>query len=276
MRTRNSLSLLSLLAILCLGSVPAQAWGPEGHVIVARIAELRLTPEANKKIQALVNGAHISDENFCNWADHIRHDREETAPWHFVDIPFDAERYEPVRDCASHKGCVIEAVRDFNRLVAARETSQSERVEALKFLVHFVGDLHQPLHCAERHGDKGGNLCWVVLPGESKPKKLHGVWDGDLVRKNMEFHRMDPLTFAALLNSRITKEQAEKWKTGDPAAWAWETHVLAVTKAYYTIPDNTGNKILSRDYVQLNQGTVDEQLKKGGVRLAELLNQAFK
>jgi hypothetical protein len=269
-------SFLYLGAILCVGSLPAQAWGPDGHVIVARIAELRLTPEASKKIQVLLNDARISDESFCNWADYVRRDRSETAPWHFVDIPYDAEQYEPVRDCANHQGCVIEAVRDTARMIADPDASESERVEALKFLVHFVGDLHQPLHCAERNGDKGGNLCMVVLPGESKPKKLHVVWDVDLVKKNLSVHQMDALTFAALLNSRITKEQAEKWKTGSSADWAWESHLLAVTKTYATIPAHTGNKILTRDYVETNQSVVDEQFKRAGVRLAELLNQAFK
>lgn len=274
--TLHNRVLFGALSLFFIGSLSAQAWGPDGHVIVARIAELRLTPEASKKIQALTNGARISDENFCNWADHVRKDRSETAPWHYVDIPFDAEKYEPVRDCVKHQGCVIEAVRDFSRLIADPDTTQVDRIEGLKFLVHFVGDMHQPLHCGERNGDKGGNLCMVVLPAGSKPRKLHVVWDVDLVEKNLKFHHMEPPALAALLNSRITKEQEEKWKTGDSADWAWESHVLAVTKAYYTIPAHTGNKILTRDYMEMNQSVVDEQFKKGGVRLAELLNQAFK
>jgi hypothetical protein len=280
--TLHSRIFLSALCLLCVGSPPARAWGPDGHIIVARIAELRLTPEASKKIGALLNGEkssgkaiRISDENFCNWADYVRRDRSETAPWHFVDIPFDAKSYDPVRDCANHQGCVVEAVRDFSRLIADPDTSQTERLEGLKFLVHFVGDMHQPLHCAERNGDRGGNECWVTFPGIAKAQKLHVVWDVHLVKKNMEFHRMDALAFAALLNSRITKEQEALWKQGSSADWAWESHMVAVTKTYATIPVG-GGKILSHDYVETNQSVVDEQLKRGGVRLAELLNEAFK
>jgi len=282
MRTRNVLISLLMPGVLCVGPRPAHAWAPDGHIIVAHIAELRLTPEAQQRIDAMLNGdrkagkpVRISDERFCNWADYVRKERSESAPWHFVDIPFQAEGYDPVRDCARHHGCVVEAVRDFSRLIGDPDVGQTERVEALKFLVHFVADLHQPLHCAERHGDKGGNLCVVTFPGIAKPQKLHVVWDVHLVQKNMHFHRMDALSFAELLNSRITKEQEAVWKQGTPADWAWESHVVAVTKTYATIPAG-GGKILSRDYVETNQSVVDGQFKKAGIRLAELLNQAFR
>ena len=131
--------------LLALGvPVTALAWGSEGHEIVGRIAELRLKREALTGLNTLLGSPanakpHVPLADMSNWADEVRRGRPETAPWHFVDIPFAAERYEPGRDCnGNHKGCVIEAIRDQARLIGDREAGNTERVEALKFLVHFV------------------------------------------------------------------------------------------------------------------------------------------
>lgn len=269
---------LPFFAVL-LRSVSVFAWGTEGHEIVGRIAELRLSSNATKAVSLLLNNSnqltavHLSD--VANWADHVRRERSETAPWHFVDIPFAAEAYDADRDCVSHEGCVVEAVTHFAEVISQNQTSMIARVEALKFLVHFVGDLHQPLHCAERDGDKGGNLCMVRWPGESKPVKLHVIWDVNLPRESLQTQHLQPLPYADKLNARITPEQAASWSTGTPADWAWESHQLAVTKVYPEIPESGPAHRLSDQYIKSGQVVVDEQLAKAGVRLARLLNDAF-
>ena len=130
-------------------------------------------------------------------------------------------------------------------------------------------------HCAERSGDKGGNLCRVHWPGESKPTKLHVVWDVHILRRNLEEAQLGALEYAGKLNTRITDEQAATWKTGNPAAWAWEAHTIAVTKVYAGIPDDGSTGRITEDYIHAGQAIVDEQLMKGGVRLAAILNDIF-
>lgn len=262
-----------LLAFLT--PLTAFAWGNEGHEIVGKIAELRLTPSAVAGIHDIL-GATTSLADVSNWADDVRRRRSETAPWHFVDIPFAATGYEPDRDCnGEHKGCVVEAIRDQARLAGDREAGKTERLEALKFLVHFVGDAHQPLHCAERNGDKGGNLCRVQWPGESKPTKLHVIWDVHILRRNLDEAQLGPIDYAGQLNARINTEQAAGWKAGTPADWAWEAHQIAVAKVYAGIPDDGSTGQITEAYIHAGQTIVDGQLMKGGVRLAAVLNDIF-
>ncbi len=272
--------------VTLLAPVTASAWGPDGHQIVARVAELRLTPDTQRGIIALLTGTTnsivagpvtgIADGHLPSWADDVRRRRSETAPWHFVDIPFTAGSYDPARDCnGEHQGCVVEAIRDQARLMGDRGAGSTERVEALKFLVHFVGDAHQPLHCAERNGDKGGNLCRVEWPGESKPTKLHVVWDSHILRRNLDEAQLNATEYAEKLNARITDEHAAAWKTGTSADWAWEAHQVAVTKVYAGIPDDGSTGKITEEYIHAGQSIIDEQLMKGGVRLAHILNEAF-
>jgi hypothetical protein len=161
-------------------AVPALAWWDAGHQIVANIAERRLTPAAKREtneLLALEHQRHLS--SIASWADDIRRDRHETASWHFVDIPLDASRYDPARDCKDGDCVVVQIVR-FAHVLADPHAKPRARLEALKFVVHFVGDIHQPLHC-ENHGDHGGNDVHVGWFG--KPTNLHAVWDGSIIEK---------------------------------------------------------------------------------------------
>ncbi len=280
---RHSCGRLAGLVAGILGAtaLAAHAWGPEGHAMVGRIAEKNLTPETLRAVNELLNGTntvtvHISDNDIANWPDFIRKECPETGPWHFVDIPFAAEKYDDQRDCVAHQGCVVEAIPRFQQALADNQTNTAARVEALKFLVHFVADVHQPLHCAERNGDKGGNFCRVRWPGEPKVANLHSVWDFNLPRKNLEDAVLTPVAYGDRLSGQITAAQAAAWKPGTSADWAWESHQLAVTKVYATIPADGTTITLSADYIASSQPLVDEQLKKAGIRLARLLNDSLK
>ena len=262
------------LVLLSLGAMTGLAWGPAGHEIVGRIAEQHLTPATIQFIHNLHDPEiHIADAGFANWADFIRKDRPETASWHFVDIPFAANQYDPDRDCRQHGGCVVEAIERFRRVLADRQTNVAARIEALKFLVHFVGDIHQPLHCAERHGDHGGNTVWVDWPGNPQATKLHAVWDANLVEKNLHDRQLTATEFAAQLNHAVTAAQLQVWSAGTPADWAWESHRLAITEVYATIPESDRVHPLDAAYIANGQHLIAEQLTKAGIRLAVLLNQ---
>ncbi|MEI6084682.1 MAG: S1/P1 nuclease [Verrucomicrobiota bacterium] len=271
----------TIFAALLLLTGTCRAWGPEGHEIVGRIAEKNLTPAALHHLNELLNGTNavtvcISDTHIANWPDEIRHDRPETAPWHYVDIAFDAEKFDRDHDCLAHTGCVVSAIEQFTQVLADKQTNTAARLEALKFLVHFVGDIHMPLHCAQRHDDHGGNMVWVRWPGEPKAAKLHGIWDVNFVQTNLHESGLAPLPYADQLSGKITPEQSATWSTGTPADWAWESHRIAVTKVYAGIPAYGSAFVIPAEYIKANQPVVAEQLTKAGLRLARLLNEALR
>ena len=268
-----------ILAGCCLGAGASYAWGPEGHEIVGYIAEHHLTPQAVRVIHDLLNAGptntniRISDPRIANWADDLRETHPETAPWHFVDIPFDATAYDADRDCRQHGGCIIEAIERFRNVLADSPTHAAARVEALKFLVHFVGDIHMPLHCINRHDDMGGNMVWVRVPGDEKATRLHAFWDENLVVKSLHDRQLTPATYADWLNRAITSEQRKLWNAGTPTEWAWESHQLAIKQVYAGIPEHSKAHLLDTAYITSGQRLVAEQLSKAGIRLAYLLNE---
>src|SRR5215471_20762480 len=130
-------------------------WGPEGHQIVAALAQARLTENARKGIQSLIGEASLA--SVANWADEVRPQRDETYNWHFVDIPMNASGFSDEGDCflpnshhkdaaTDHHNCVVNRIEMFRRVLSDTSAPKDARVESLKFLVHFIGDIHQPLH----------------------------------------------------------------------------------------------------------------------------------
>src|SRR5262245_32743310 len=171
---------VSLVLILLMPTL-ALAWGGDGHQIVGLIAENRLTPEAKAAIHGLLGeGADISDADVANWADEVRRDRTETGPWHYVNIPTSQPAYDAARDGKDGSNG-IEKNSAFERILSDKNSPRDDRVEALKFLVHFVGDIHQPLHCADRNGDRGGNARLVFFLDEPMATNLHHCWDTSIL-----------------------------------------------------------------------------------------------
>jgi hypothetical protein len=258
-----------------LSCASAWAWGPDGHRIVARIAEDRLTAKARAGVTALLApGQSLADNYVCNWPDYIRDDQPETGPWHYVDIPYDAVAYNAARDC-TNGACVVAQVIRCERSIATPAKSATRRSRALKFFVHFVGDMHQPLHCISRDDDAGGNLRTVIYPGDPKESNLHAIWDANLVLANLGTNSWR--AYADTLNGRITPAEAAAWSLGTPADWANESHAIAVNVTYKGVPP-TGGPPFEPDkaYIAAGRRVVDEQLMKAGVRLAALLNRAFR
>lgn len=167
-------NLLPLWFVLLMPSA-LFAWGGDGHQIVCLIAEDHLSPAAKAGIHDLLGAdINISDAEIASWADNIRRERRNTASWHFVDIPVDASGFDEQRD-GKHGNNVIDKIDQFERVLLNHNVSREKRAEALKFLVHFVGDLHQPLHCADRN-DKGGNSRLVFFLDQPRALNLHSVW----------------------------------------------------------------------------------------------------
>jgi S1/P1 Nuclease len=172
------------------------AWGQEGHSIVAEIAQRRLSPAALQKVNELLVGelpglpgsSPIGLASIASWADDYRASHDESRNWHFVNVPYGRDHYDPVTDCqldAMYGDCIMNAVERFTAVLRDCSQPASERRSALKFVVHFIGDLHQPLHAATRVNtdtaadDRGGNEIKVTFLGI--PSNLHHLWDTDLL-----------------------------------------------------------------------------------------------
>jgi hypothetical protein len=162
----------------------ARAWGPQGHVVVAMVAEDRLTPKTREAARKILFGAPLATSAI--FADEYRVTHPETSRWHYVDIPFEETKYNEERDCAvlTTGDCIIRAIERAKTIVKDVSAKPFDRADALKYLVHFMGDLHQPFHAIERKlpdgkGDEGGNKVDVTFFGERT--KLHALWDSGLI-----------------------------------------------------------------------------------------------
>jgi hypothetical protein len=162
----RALHLIAAAVLAYAAPTGAFAWGVEGHAIVADIAEARLTPAAKAQVVSMLSGEnHTRLDEISSWADEVRNQKPKTASWHFVDVPFDAPGYDPSRDCADGN-CVVRQIIDFTAVLGNNSATPTDRFEALKWVVHFVGDIHQPLH-AEDDKDRGGND--VSFPRKGRP-----------------------------------------------------------------------------------------------------------
>lgn len=290
MRSRFFRFALSCCAAL-LASSPASAWWEDGHIIISRIAESRLTKEAQAGIKDLLGDnaegeRAISDSRICNWADLIRssgalnrkYSRNDT--WHYINIDINMKKEDfKLPDNDNH---VIGAIERFKKVLKDPHASKEDRREALLFLVHFIGDLHQPLHTGFRDGDRGGNLQPIksVLGKAEDKLNLHKVWDGHILKAERGDLTNDD--FARRLVEEIKNDDCEKWCKGEVADWVWESHAIVVERVYKfsdgkKIPkrDEPAVELTAENYIKANQLIVRGQLKKGGVRLAKVLNECF-
>jgi len=156
-----------LVLVFWLAAVPpVYSWGVTGHALVARLAAARLSPKTAATVAEIL-GPDETLTSVSSWADRVRPDRRETGPWHYVDIQITDAHLDMKRDCPDGN-CVLVKIEEFQRTLKDRSATPEKRKEALMFLVHFIGDLHQPLHCADNHNDRGGNNVAVTFFGHPK------------------------------------------------------------------------------------------------------------
>jgi hypothetical protein len=283
------LSRLLAASVLLALPVSAHAWGYKGHEVIAGIARFYLTPAARAKVDALL--ATDTDTltkpdmlSRATWADVYRGaGHRETAEWHFVDIELDHPdlaaacfAFPPAGGPASAgpaEDCVVNKVDEFEAELSDPATRQLERVLALKYLLHFVGDLHQPLHAADNH-DKGGNCVRLALGGP-RTVNLHSYWDTVVVDALGD----DPQQIADRLRAAISASDKAQWEKGDPRSWAMESFAAAKT-AYSLNPPagcdpNAAPVAVPVGYDAAARQVATVQLERAGVRLAALLNRAL-
>jgi S1/P1 Nuclease len=231
-------------------------WGPEGHHAIARIAGSNLNPKAIAAVKDLLG---VSMAEVSTWADEIRPQRRETAPWHYINIPIDAVHTSSADYCPKD-GCVVSKIEDLVKTLKT-STNREDRAEALKFLIHFVGDMHQPLHAGDKK-DRGGNDTKVVYFGQEF--NLHRIWDSDLLARmdNNEDHLVNSL--------RASWWQRRKMSQGGVEDWVWESRDIARDVAYKNLMPQ-----LSEAYQKAAEPALRLQLQRGGIRLAKLLDESL-
>jgi hypothetical protein len=256
--------MIRIFVILTLLALPSSAfaWGAEGHEIVAAIALRALSPAARSQVAFLLGGEAMLIHD-SNWADEVRDQRPDARRWHFVDIPLQAPAFDARRDCAGGDCVVAQITRDA-RILANRRQPAALRAEALRFLIHFVADVHQPLH-AEDNDDHGGNGVRVYLRGQRT--NLHHIWDVSVV----EALGFDANAVSSDIALGISSEQRKSWQAGTPESWANEAHTIAREEIYSFV---NGRRTLRMPpaYLDLENGVTRAQLAKAGLRLAWLLN----
>lgn len=282
------------LAFLLASASAAFGWGPDGHHIVGEIAWRFLEPTAEAEVSRLLagdDGRALSGDcpllepdrtlaQASYWADRIRicPSYEWAGPYHYINVPEDRSRIDLARDCPA-RGCVLRGVEEYSTILGDRGASLAERREALKFLAHFVGDLHQPLHVSNA-ADRGGNDIPVRFFGEEA--NLHEVWDSLLLQHRIWWWRWLAWKLRRMADEAgespqvpfqrergITEEERSRWMQGTPLGWAEESLRLARSHAYAVPADGR----LGRDYYERNLPLVEERLQQAGVRLAFLLNR---
>jgi hypothetical protein len=268
--------LIAMVALALAGTAPCWGWGPQGHRLVAEVAWDHLTPEAKTSVQALLGDESLADVS--SWADHYLEGNTQTAPWHYVDIPVDAAAYDRDRDCPVQPGvkagsardkwrdCAVDRIEYNEERVADASLDRLDRGVALKFLVHFVGDVHQPFHGLGV--EAGGNGIHVSVFGSAScgnhPCNLHAVWDSGLI----EHRHLDDAEYLKVLESEIAEK---KMVAGDgtPADWALESRDLG--KAALVAQGAN----IDEAYYQRNITVINQRLEQGGLRLAAEINAAF-
>jgi hypothetical protein len=254
---RAPTSLVLLLLAVSLSS-PLSAWGPNGHRIVGRIAMNHLSEEAARAIDGLIGPEGL--DQVSTWPDDIRSDPSwrKAAPWHFISID-DGETLETT--ARAPEGDVLEAMQRFEAVLRNPQANRQSKQEALKFMVHFVGDVHQPLHVGRR-ADRGGNSIEVMWFSEKT--NLHAVWDSHLI----EHEKLSFSDFASFID-HPTQEEIRKWQGAAYADWIRESK--AEREKVYKIGDGK----LGFQYAFDNMPLIRHRLVQAGVRLAGLLNSIF-
>lgn len=261
--------MLMLLAAATLATTPLAPdstallrWGGMGHRVIARVAAGRLSPAAKQEVRRLLGQETLA--KVSTWPDEVRRDRPATAPWHYVDIPIYDSVYRPDKVCES--GCVISALEAQREILADRSRPRAERAEALKWVVHLMGDLHQPLHVGDR-GDRGGND--VRISYDDKPGNLHGLWDTGLLLATGQ----DEDELVAVVERRLRRRGDLATLTGGSVLdWAMESHAASRDVVYGFLPASLA---LDRRYLEQVRPLLEDRLLRGGARLAAMIERAL-
>ncbi|MFD2516702.1 S1/P1 nuclease [Salinimicrobium flavum] len=236
-------------------------WGRTGHRATGEVAEGHLSKKAKQKIRKLLDGQSLAFVS--TYGDDIKSDPKYRYlnTWHYVNI--DKGETEYSKENANPKGDIIQGIEECITVLKDKNTSKDEKAFYLKLLVHFVGDLHQPMH-AGRGEDKGGNDIQVRWFGQGS--NIHRVWDSEMIN---DFQ----MSYTELAHStdELSKEEIRQIKAGSLLDWMYESKELS-TRVYDSV--EIGEK-LGYEYMYEWFPVLHDQIQKGGIRLADILNEIF-
>ena len=294
---------LGVVSSVLLLTTPAWSWGHDGHRLVAKIAAKNLTPDTRQKLAAILQtddaGLDAAMANAATWPDEIDKSATGTRDWHFIDVtvtaPFSLDGL-----CPDHN-CVVDRIKEMSdrlqqnqtgfALAQAPDPNQPMTAQELSFLIHFVGDIHQPLHAAT-DGDRGGNCVKLTkaIP-HSTTTEVHAVWDVDeVVAVFQDLANSSPTPasedqVADALFQQYKKAGAGDWEKASVEDWAHESNDLARADVYKKlhIPNHTAapgqcatgiaKVAITPTYLTGNVPDTEQQLMRAGIRLADMLNQ---
>lgn len=256
-----------LLCLICaLSAIKMQAWGTTGHRVIAEIAERNLTEKSKAEVKRLLDNQYMA--YWANWADFIKSDTSDkwkhTHVWHFVNAPANlnkAEYIEAIKNVKQEN--LYSEIPKLADVLKSKTSSDEDKKEALIFLIHLMGDMHQPMHTG-REEDLGGNT--IKIQWFWQDTNLHTLWDSKLVD-----HEKYSYTEYATVLGVLTEEQKQLMQEGNLEDWFYDSHLLA--NMLYGMTKEGDN--LSYDYNYRVRPYVDGQLQKAGLRLAKFLNNLF-
>jgi hypothetical protein len=263
-KLRTALLRIAFFAGFLMIVQEALCWGLIGHRTVGEIAQHHLSKKARRELKKLVGSETLAW--WANWPDFIKSDStwRMASPWHYVDLPGHMEKEKFIEELKKLPGKnLYTQISAMLADIKNKGLPLDKRREALFFLVHFIGDLHQPLHVG-REEDEGGNK--IVVYWFDKKTNLHSLWDTMLI----EFQQYSYSEYARLLDIK-SRDEVKALQAGSLEDWFYESHVLS--DSIYDASPNEAK--LSYRYNYQFQKVLDGQLLKGGLRLAALLNEAF-
>ncbi|RZL61655.1 MAG: hypothetical protein EOO93_12720 [Pedobacter sp.] len=262
MKLRYILSSLFVVISLTLIS-----WGYTGHKTIGQLTENYLTENAKNEIKNLLGDTTIAEA--CTWADDARKypELKETANWHFLNLPLGLSfrDFKNTLDTLKQAN-LYSALLNAEATLKQNQVTKKQRTEALKFLMHFVGDIHQPMHVS-RAEDKGGNT--IQLNYEGKGTNLHSVIDTKLLEHNG--FKYDSL---AVQFSKIPKRKIRRWQRDPVINWAWESY--QISSELYAEIDKMKSRNIGVEYYEKHYPMVELRIQQAAVRMAGLLNEIFK
>lgn len=256
-----------LSAVMAAISLMLVSWGVTGHRVIGKVAENHLTPKAKAAIEDLLGDQTLADVS--TWADEVRGQPEyrQTAPWHFLNLPLGLS-YDQFQKKVEGMGPgnVCGALIKCEHGLIYPSTPRGEKIEDFKFIVHFVGDIHQPMHIS-RAEDKGGNT--IQLNHDGNGTNLHALWDTKL----LEHQGLSYIQLAEKYD-HVSATQIKQWQSDPLVKWIWESYEIS-SKLYAEV-DGMKGRTIDNSYYEAHIGIIQERIEKAGIRLAGVLNEIFK
>jgi hypothetical protein len=263
MKKKDTLFAIAFLSI----SVLLVSWGVTGHRTVGKIAENHLTANAKTAVHDLLGTETLADVS--TWADEVRNETEykSTGSWHYINLPLGLSYSDFQKQVEGMSETnVFSALHQQEKILTDKSTTREQKIVALKFIVHFVGDLHQPMHVS-RAEDKGGNSIQLNYNGQGT--NLHSVWDSKLIE-----HEGGDYQQLAAKYDHPSPAQIKEWQSDPLIKWIWESYTIS-SKLYAEV-DAMKSRSIDDSYYTAHIGIIHERLEQAGVRLAGVLNTLFK